>query len=300
MKGIILAGGAGTRLYPLTELVCKQLLPVSDKPMIHYPLSVLMLAGIQDILIISTPKDLPLFTQFLGDGSKLGIQLRHVSQPEPKGIADALLIGEPFVGHDDVCLILGDNIFYGAKFISRLPKAHEKQTKATIFAYQVHDPERYGVVEFDKDGRAFSLEEKPDNPKSSYAVPGLYFYDNRAIQIARDLEVSKRGELEITDVNRQYMKTGDLHVTELGRGTAWLDMGTHTSLLEASNFVAAIEARQGLKIGCVEEVAYRMGYLSKPALKQNIESMPESSYREYLERLIDEQQSTSGWTWPGD
>lgn len=293
MKGIILAGGAGTRLYPLTEVVCKQLLPVCDKPMIHYPLSVLMLAGIQDILIISTPKDLPLLMQFLGDGANLGIQLRYAPQPEPKGIAEALIIGEPFIRYDDICLILGDNIFYGAKFISRLPKAHEKQTKATIFAYQVHDPERYGIVEFDKNGRALSLEEKPNKPRSSYAVPGLYFYDNRAIQIAKNLKASRRGELEITDVNQQYMKTGDLYVTNLGRGTAWLDMGTHISLLEASNFVATIEARQGLKIGCVEEVAYRMGYITKSTLKEDIDKMPESSYREYLERLLDEQESIS-------
>lgn len=288
MKGIILAGGAGTRLYPLTDLVCKQLLPVYDKPMIHYPLSILMLVGIRDILIISTPKDIPLFQQFLGDGSELGIRFEYATQAEPKGIAQALTIGEEFIGNEDVCLILGDNLFYGQEFLSKVPKASEKQTKATIFAYRVHDPQRYGIVEFDDDGRALSLEEKPVKPKSPYAVPGLYFYDTRVVQIAKGLKPSDRGELEITDVNRHYMKSGNLHVVHLGRGMAWLDMGTHTSLLEASNFIAAIEARQGLKIGCVEEVAYRTGYISGPAFEKIIHVMPQSSYREYLWEVLHE------------
>lgn len=282
MKGIILAGGRGTRLYPLTQPMSKQLLPVYDKPMIYYPLSVLMLAGIRDIQIISTPKDLPHYQHLLGDGSQWGINIYYAFQSEPRGLADAFNVGRPFIGNDKVSLILGDNIFYMSQFGYRLHEAMEFEKGATVFGYYVNDPKRYGVVEFNEDGDAISLEEKPENPKSNYAVTGLYFYDNQVVDIAKDLKPSPRGELEITDVNRVYLEQKQLKVIVLGRGTAWLDTGTHGSLLEAGQFVKIIEERQGLKIACLEEIAYNRGFISKEKLEEVAHSMPESGYSHYL------------------
>jgi len=285
-KGIILAGGAGSRLYPLTLVASKQLQPVYDKPMIYYPLSTHMMAGIRDILIISTPQDTPRFEALLGDGSRWGIRLSYKVQPEPKGIAQAFLVGEEFIAGQAVCLILGDNIFYGKMDLNKIMQAF--QSGATIFGYNVHDPERYGVVEFDKNGKAISIEEKPKKPKSNYAVPGLYLYDKNITQIAKNMKPSARGELEITDVNMEYLRRGELNVVALGRGIAWLDTGTHTSLLEASHFIGTLEMRQGLKIACLEEIAYRMGYVDNEIMRQVIEDTPKSTYREYLEKILDE------------
>ncbi len=285
-KGIILAGGAGSRLYPLTLVASKQLQPVYDKPMIYYPLATLMGAGIQDILIISTPQDTPRFEALLGDGSRWGIKLSYKVQPEPKGIAQAFLVGEEFIAGDPVCLILGDNIFYGRMDLHKLMR--EFTEGAMIFGYYVNDPERYGVVEFDPEGKAISIEEKPSKPKSNYAVPGLYLYDQNITQITKSMKPSARGELEITDVNVEYLKRGKLHVVPLGRGIAWLDTGTHTSLLEASHFIGTLEARQGLKIACLEELAFRMGFVDQKKMQQVIEDTPKSSYRDYLERILKE------------
>jgi glucose-1-phosphate thymidylyltransferase len=285
-KGIILAGGAGSRLYPLTLVASKQLQPVYDKPMIYYPLSVLMMAGIKDVLLISTPQDIPRFESLLGDGSRWGISISYKVQPEPKGIAQAFLIGEEFIGSDAVCLILGDNIFYGKMGLDSI--VANFRSGATVFGYPVTDPERYGVVEFDKQGRAISIEEKPAKPKSNYAVPGLYLYDNEVIAIAKATKPSPRGELEITDINLEYLRRGTLNVQTLGRGIAWLDTGTHTSLLEASHFIGTLEARQGLKIACLEEIAVRMGFIDVEQMKQVIAATPKSSYREYLERVLRE------------
>ena len=285
-KGIILAGGAGSRLYPLNLVASKQLQPVYDKPMVYYPLATLMMAGIQDILIISTPQDTPRFEALLGDGSRWGIRLSYKVQPEPKGIAQAFLVGEEFIDGDAVCLILGDNIFYGKIDLNKIVKEFEEG--AVIFGYYVNDPERYGVVEFNDKGKAISIEEKPAKPKTNYAVPGLYFYDKNITGIAKAMKPSARGELEITDVNMEYLRLGKLHVVPLGRGIAWLDTGTHTSLLEASHFIGTLEARQGLKIACLEEIAYRMQYIDKKKMKQVIEETPKSTYRDYLERILNE------------
>lgn len=282
MKGIILAGGYGTRLYPITKVVCKQLLPVYEKPMIYYPLSVLMLAGIREILIISTPEDTPLFEKLLGDGSQLGINLSYRVQDAPRGLADAFLVGETFIGDDSVCLILGDNIFYGHGLTDLLREAAEYKDGATIFGYYVHDPERYGVVEFNKEGQVLSLEEKPDIPKSHYAVIGLYFYDNEVVRIAHSMKPSDRGEIEITDVNRVYLEQNKLRVKIIGRGFAWLDTGTHDSMHDAAAFIKTIEDRQGLKISCIEEVAYRMGFINSEQLKTLAEPLRKSGYGEYL------------------
>lgn len=284
MKGIILAGGSGTRLHPLTLAVSKQLMPVYDKPMIYYPLSVLLMAGIRDILIISTPHDLPNFERLLGDGSTLGCKFTYKVQPEPKGLAQAFTIGEEFIGDDKVALILGDNIFYASKLSKKLQESNNPEG-GIVFAYHVSDPERYGVVEFDDANNVISIEEKPETPKSNYAVPGLYFYDNDVVEIAKNLEPSPRGELEITDINKEYLKRGKLKVTVFDRGTAWLDTGTHKSLTEAGQFVEVIEERQGLKIGCIEEVAYRMGYISKEQLHQLAEPLVKSGYGKYLKKL---------------
>jgi glucose-1-phosphate thymidylyltransferase len=282
-KAILLAGGAGTRLYPLTKIVCKQLLPVYDKPMICYPLATLMLGGLRDVLIISTPKDLPMLQDYLGDGSRLGIRIEYGAQPQPEGIAQAFLIGAKFLGDSGVSLILGDNIFYGKLDFYREALAIGRG--ACIFGYQVRDPERYGVVEFGPDGRALSLEEKPKHPKSQFAIPGLYVYDNRVVEFCRDLRPSARGELEITDLNLVYLKQEELHVKLLGRGMAWLDTGTQTSLLEAGNYIATIEHRQGLKIACLEEVAFRMGFINESELQRIVDGLPKGEYQEYL-RLV--------------
>ena len=287
MKGIILAGGAGTRLYPITQVVCKQLLPVYDKPMIHYPLSVLMLAGIREILIISTPEDTPRFRELFGDGSTLGLTFSYAVQDAPRGLADAFRVGKEFIGDDSVCLVLGDNIFYGHGLPEMLRAAAERTDGATVFGYYVSDPERYGVVEFDDERRAVSIEEKPAKPRSNYAVVGLYFYDNSVVQIAHDLKPSARGELEITDVNRIYLEQGSLHVQLMGRGFAWLDTGTHASLVDATLFVRTIEERQSLKISCVEEIAYRMGYISAADLRSLAEPLRKSGYGEYLLKVLE-------------
>jgi len=285
-KAILLAGGAGTRLYPITKIVCKQLLPVYDKPMICYPLATLMLGGIREILIISTPKDVPMLREFLGDGKQLGIRLDYAVQPKPEGIAQAFLIGDKFIDGSGVALILGDNIFYGKLDFFREALAVERG--AYIFGYQVRDPQRYGVVEFDADGRAISLEEKPKKPKSQFAVPGLYVYDDRVVEFCRSLQPSARGELEITDLNLLYMKRGELHVKLLSRGMAWLDTGTQTSLLEAANYIATIEHRQGLKVACLEEVAFRAGFIGSAELGGLITRLPSGEYREYLTRVCEE------------
>ena len=288
MKGIILAGGSGTRLFPLTKAVSKQLLPIYDKPMIYYPLSVLMLAGIREILIISTPHDLPLFRQLLGDGAKLGIKLVYAEQPKPEGLAQAFIIGREFVGKSSVALILGDNIFYGHNFSAVLKDASQLTQGALIFAYPVADPERYGVIEFDASGRALSLEEKPDHPKSKYAIPGLYFYDNRVLEIAANLKPSPRGELEITDINLAYLKAGTMKVHSLGRGFAWLDTGTHDSMYHAASFVQTVQVRQGFKMACIEEIAYSLGYITRDQLKALGQEMAKNEYGQYLMRMAEE------------
>jgi glucose-1-phosphate thymidylyltransferase len=291
MKGIILAGGSGTRLYPITRVVSKQLLPVYDKPMIYYPLSVLMLAGIKDILLISTPEDLPLFKKLLGDGSHLGISLSYAEQPRPEGLAQAFLIGKSFIGEDPVCLILGDNIFYGHTLTGILKRAVKLDKGGMIFGYLVKDPERYGVVEFDLNGNVVGIEEKPKKPKSNYAVPGLYVYDNDVVNIAGSLKPSARGELEITDVNLEYLRRGQLKVELLGRGFAWLDTGTEEALQQAASYIQAIQERQGLKVSCIEEIAYDLGYISKEELANLAATMAKNEYGQYLMRLIAEEEN---------
>lgn len=286
MKGIILAGGSGTRLYPLTKAISKQMLPIYDKPMIYYPLSILMLAGIKDILIISTPEDTPRFEQLLADSDQLGINISYAVQEKPEGLAQAFIIAEDFIGDDSVSLILGDNIYYGQGLSKMLQRASAKQTRATVFGYHVNDPERFGVVEFDDSMKAISIEEKPTDPKSNYAVTGLYFYDNRVVEIAKNIQPSERGELEITDVNKRYLELGELDVELMGRGFAWLDTGTHESLLEASTFIETIERRQNLKIACLEEIAYRMGYIDEDAVERLAEPLKKNAYGQYLMKLI--------------
>ena len=289
MKGIILAGGSGTRLYPITKGISKQLLPIYDKPMIYYPLSVLMLAGIRDVLVISTPQDLPGFQRLLGDGNDYGISISYAEQPSPDGLAQAFIIGEQFIGNDDVCLVLGDNIFYGQSFTKMLLQSvetAEKERKATVFGYYVKDPERYGVAEFDAEGNVLSIEEKPEKPKSHYAVVGLYFYPNKVVNVAKNIKPSARGELEITTVNQEFLKDNELKVQLLGRGFAWLDTGTHDSLSEASNFVETIEKRQGLKISCLEEIAYRRGWISAEKIRELAQPMLKNQYGQYLINLL--------------
>ena len=288
MKGIILAGGSGTRLYPVTQVVSKQLLPVYDRPMVYYPLTTLMLAGIRDILVISTPQDTPRFEELLGDGRKWGIKLSYAVQPKPGGLAQAFLVGKRFIGKDSVALVLGDNLFHGHDLSGLLKSAAARRKGATVFAYPVNDPQRYGVVEFDRKGRAASLEEKPKKPKSRYAVVGLYFYDNRVVKVAENLKPSARGELEITDVNRQYLEWGELEVVPMGRGYAWLDTGTHESLLEAAHFIETIEKRQGLKVACPEEIAFRQGYIGARQLRALARPLAKSGYGEYLLRVLAE------------
>lgn len=287
MKGIILAGGSGTRLYPVTSVVSKQLLPVYDKPMIYYPLSVLMLGGIRDILVISTPRDLPLFRELLGDGTRLGICLQYAVQPRPGGLAEAFIIGRDFIGRDSCCLILGDNLFYGTDLAVKLNQASSQESGATIFAYPVQDPQRYGVVEISPDNQAVSLEEKPEKPRSRYAVTGIYFYDNQVVDIAASLRPSPRGELEITDVNRHYLNTGNLRVIRMGRGTAWFDAGTCESLVDAADFIRMIEKRQGFKICCPEEIALRMGYISEKQMEKLARGLLNNGYGEYLMMLLE-------------
>ena len=294
MKGIILAGGSGTRLYPITRGISKQLLPVYDKPMIYYPLSTLMLAGLRDIMIISTPYDLPLYRRLLGDGSDFGINLSYAEQPRPEGLAQAFLIAKDFIAGGPACLILGDNLFYGNGLGENLQRAAAQQEAATIFAYHVKDPERYGVVEFDQDGRALSIEEKPAQPKSHHAVVGLYFYDKEITRVAESIQPSLRGELEITDINRRYLAQGNLRVEHLRRGMAWLDTGTHSSLLQAGNFIETIELRQGLKVGCLEEIGYDLGYLSREQLLERAKSLGSSEYGQYLFRLAQEARQPGG------
>ena len=289
MKGIILAGGAGTRLYPITRSISKQIIPVYDKPMIYYPLSVLMLAGIREILIISTPTDIVLYEQLFGDGSQLGLTISYKIQPSPDGLAQAFILGEEFIGDDNVCMILGDNIFYGYNFREILEDAANLEDGAIVFGYYVNDPDRYGVVEFDSSGKVISIEEKPEQPKSNYAVTGLYFYSNDVIKKAKNLKPSKRGELEITDLNRVYLEENRLNVKLLGRGFAWLDPGTHDSLLQASNFIATIEQRQGLKVSCIEEIAFKMGFISKEQLIELAQPLSKNQYGQYLLRLADKQ-----------
>lgn len=289
MKGIILAGGSGTRLYPITKGISKQLIPIYDKPMIYYPLSTLMLAGITDILVISTPEYTPLFEQLLGDGSEWGISLTYKVQEKPNGLAEAFILGADFIGNDSVCLILGDNIYYGSGLSKLVQEAAQKTNGATVFGYHVNDPERFGVVDFDSNMKALSIEEKPKNPKSNYAVTGLYFYDNTVIEKAKNLKPSDRGELEITDINKLYLDEGKLDVKLMGRGYAWLDTGTHDSMMEAASFIATIQKRQNLKVACLEEIAYRMGYISKEKLVKLAQPMKKNDYGQYLLRLTKEQ-----------
>lgn len=289
MKGIILAGGSGTRLYPLTKAISKQIMPIYDKPMIYYPLSVLMLANIREILIISTPRDLPVFEELLGDGSQLGIRLEYKVQEHPNGLAEAFIIGEEFIGDDNVCLILGDNVFYGAGFSGLVEEVAMLKEGAVVFGYPVKDPRAYGVVEFDKNGKAISLEEKPENPKSNYAIPGLYFYDNTVVKKSKSIKPSARGELEITAVNEEYLKEGKLNVKQLGRGVAWLDTGTHEALLEAANFVQTVQNRQGFYIACIEEIAYQKGWICKERLEELAKPLMKSEYGKYLKELIKEE-----------